>query len=166
MKSLTWSNISIIRLGQECLWRLCAILPVISRVWSAVFLTFLCSQEGKKMPKLSCIAPFPHPLNMANQSLKTVHVTVPKVTKINEKSLCTVQTMPINMPQPLKSDSALRSPSLFNSTSCNMSMDPCWSSEGGTLELGRGQVGGGMGGVWGNPEFCRWDEWSALLVVW
>lgn len=49
------------------------------------------------MPKLSCIAPFPQHFNMANQSLKTIHVTVPKVTKRNEKSLCTVQSIPINM---------------------------------------------------------------------
>lgn len=47
------------------------------------------------MPKLSCIAPFPQPLNVANQSLKTVHVTVPKVTRRNEKSLCTVQSRPV-----------------------------------------------------------------------
>lgn len=60
------------------------------------------------MPKLSCIAPLPQYLNVANQSLNAVHVAVPKVTGRNEKSVCGVQSTHKHTTQPLKSDSALK----------------------------------------------------------
>lgn len=60
------------------------------------------------MPKLSCIAPLPQHLDVANQSLNAVHVAVPKVTGRNEKSVCGVQSIHKHTTQPLKSDSALK----------------------------------------------------------
>lgn len=107
MKSLTWSNISIIRLGQECLWRLCVILPVISARWTAI--SYFCMLPGgEKMPKLSCIAPLLQHPDVVNQRLNVVHVAVPKVTGRNEKSVCGVQSIHKHPTHPLKSDSALK----------------------------------------------------------
>lgn len=49
---------------------------------------------------------FPQYLDVANQSLKTERATVPKVTGRNEKSLCTVRSLPTNMPHSLWSRTA------------------------------------------------------------
>lgn len=75
-------------LCQEYLERQWTVLPVISREGPASCCISVCSQEGgKKTPKLSCIAPFPQHLNVSNQSFRSIHVTVPKVTGRNEKSI-------------------------------------------------------------------------------
>lgn len=62
------------------------------------------------MPKLSCIAPLPQHLDVANQCLNAVHVAVPKVTGRNEKSVCGVQSIHKHTAHPLKSDSVFKKP--------------------------------------------------------
>ena len=73
----------------------------------------------KKKPKLSCIAPFPQHLNVANQSLeKKPYMSLCPRSPKEMRNLCVLyKSIPINMPHSLWSLTLLlRSASLFNST--------------------------------------------------
>lgn len=110
VKSLSWSNISIIRLGQECLWRLgwhitCNLQ---SLNWYISYISVL--PGGENAPKLSCIAPFTTtPQRGKSKPQNHTRVTVPKVTERNEKPLCTLTLHPYKQATaPLKSGPALK----------------------------------------------------------
>lgn len=101
VKSLSSSNICMIRLGQECLWSHCATLPVISPSLSRVYFWLLYAPRRRKKKGGQNYLALHLFRYTSNQSPDAVHVTVPKVTKRNEKSLCTAQSIPINMPHSL-----------------------------------------------------------------
>lgn len=106
MKSLTWSNISIIRLGQECLWRLCVILPVISARWTAI--SYFCMLPGGEKCQnylalhLCCNTPtwwiraWTWSMSLCPRSLGEM------------RNLCGVQSIHKHPTHPLKSDCALK----------------------------------------------------------
>lgn len=87
------------------------------------------------MSKLSCIAPLPLHLNVANQSLNVVHVAVPKVTGRNEKSMCGVQSFHKHNTHPLKSDSALKKSNFVKQHKMPGVEGDCWDA--GIALLGR-----------------------------
>lgn len=105
MKSLTWSNISIIRLGQECLWRLCVILPVISGRWTVISY-FSMLPGGGENAKIILHCTFS--TWRIRASTRSMSLAVPKVTGRNEKSVCGVQSIHKHTTHPLKSDSVFK----------------------------------------------------------